>query len=90
LSGLAAFAHRTTRIALHPDGWSFTTSAAGSAAQEIETVRWERSSGVSAAHRQRSVKLRTGHESQLRANKIRAWLKQPGRASSNARRRGKT
>ncbi len=87
---LAAFAHAaTTRIALEADGLEIVANFRRRflPRESIETVVWERGSGV-------SVRLvggdwlklpETGHDSQVRANAIRAWLKRP--APGRARRR---
>lgn len=82
IGALAAFAHAlTTRIALRPEGLEIVHNFRRRflPRDEIETVRWERGSGV-------ALKLvggdwlklpETGHENQHRAEKIRAWLKRP-------------
>jgi hypothetical protein len=88
---MAALAHAlTTRIALKEDGLVVVANFRRRFLPRamIETVAWERGSGV-------SVKLvgggwlklpETGHDSQVRANTIRAWLKRTPAVASRGRR----
>jgi hypothetical protein len=88
----AAFAAAlTTRVALRSDGLEIVAFLRrrflprGS----IETATWEGKSGVSVKLvGGGAVKLpETGHDSQPRANAIRAWLQQGRRAAGSAHRR---
>ncbi len=92
IGALAAFAHAiTTRIALRPEGLEIVHNFRRRLLprEAIETVRWERGSGVALKLVGGDwVKLpETGHENQHRAEKIRAWLKRPQAIGDGTRRR---
>jgi hypothetical protein len=92
LAALAAFAHAlTTRIALKAHGLEVVANFRRRflPREIVETVTWEHGGGV-------SVKLvdgtwlklpETGHNSHVRAESIRVWLKQTRAGTSSARRR---
>ena len=92
LLATAAFAATlTTRVALKADGLEIVAYFRRRflPRESIETATWEGRSGVSVRlFGGGSVKLpETGHDSQPRANAIRAWLQQGRRTAGNARHR---